>query len=171
MPETEPQPIHYSWLQRLALGLVLHIPLLLFVTLAPVAVYERVSTSAWRDVPGLDFAGGITYPLYTAFLISRLKSARAKFILLHLLLLLTLSWLAFTIGGRSNSVAVITMVVLPALVGAMAIPLAITASLRHKVQLAKTCLFSTLLSLPIGLALSVLALYGIGRSAMSGMRW
>lgn len=171
MPETMTPPIQHSWLQRFALGLVLHIPLLLFVTLVPVAVYERVSNSAWRNVPGLDFAGGITYPLYAAFLVSRLKSTRAKFILFHLLLLLTLSWMAFTIGGRSNSAAMIAMVILPALVGAMAIPLAITAYLRHKVQLAKTCLFSTLLSLPIGLALSVLALYGIGRSAMSGMRW
>jgi hypothetical protein len=96
---------------------------------------------------------------------------RAKFILFHLLLLLTLSWLGFTIGGKSNSAAVISMVVLPPLGGAMAIPLTTTAYIRHKVQLAKTCLFSTLLSLPIGLALSVLALYGIGRSAMSGMCW
>jgi hypothetical protein len=171
MSITENRTDKGSWGERFVAGFALHVMLLLVVTLVPVQIYEMVRTSAWHDVPGLDFAGGITYPLYIAYLISRLKSTRAKFILFHLLILLTLAWLGMGISIRSNSILMMVSLLLPSVIGAMPLPLAVIAYIRRNMHLVRTCLVSTLLSLPIGLALSMLVLYGMGRSSMSGMRW
>ena len=138
--------------------------LVLIVLLVPMAVYELVSQSRFRDVELLAFGDAVVYPAYIGLWIRKLRSARARFILYHLLLVLVTAFIALIAGGNQPTMA---RMVIPALVGAAALPVAAIAGLRGHRWLAITGLGSAAISLPVGAALS----WGIFvAAALSGMR-
>lgn len=112
--------------------------------------------------------GSLSYPVYFSYLATRLHSARISFILLHLIALLTISFFTLEASGSATPLIV---VLLPAILGLVTLPAAVVAKLRKRRPLAINCLLSSLVSGPLGLALSMLAIDGVGMSAMSGMRW
>ncbi|MFZ6654688.1 hypothetical protein [Undibacterium sp. TJN19] len=149
----------------------LHIFLILIVLILPPVVYDFVSSSSLSHlshVNGLDMTGGLAYPAYFSYWVTRLRSARARLILLHLIALLTISFFTLEASGRSTPLFVI---LLPAIVGLITLPIALLATSRGQKPLAVNCLLSSLVNGPLGLILSLLTIYGAGMGAMSGMRW
>ena len=153
---------------RIAGRIAIHVLIVFFVMLIPPLLYDAVSKSSYQGNEALLFAGGLTYPAYLAYWITRLKSGRAKFILLHLLAILTVMFLVLAGSGRTMPDA---LLFLPLILTLLPLAPALWAGLRHNQRLLKTSLLSVLASLPICLVLSALLLYGMGMSAMSGMRW
>ncbi|MES2040145.1 MAG: hypothetical protein V4495_20200 [Pseudomonadota bacterium] len=148
--------------------IALHVFLILLVLILPPLVYDYISHTSLSTVPGMLMLGALSYPAYFSYLVTRLHSARARLILLHLITLLTLSFFMLMASDRSTPLIV---VLLPAILGLVTLPAAVIATLSKQRPLAINCLWSSLVSGPIGLALSMLAIYGVGMSAMSGMRW
>jgi uncharacterized membrane protein len=146
----------------------LHVFIILVVLILPPVVYDFVSRSSFSYVHGLDMIGGLGYPAYFSYWVTRLRSPRARLILLHLIGLLTISFFALAAGGRSTPLIVI---LLPALLGLITLPVALIAKTRGQTALAVNCKLSSLVCGPLGLGLSMLAVYGAGMGAMSGMRW
>ena len=145
-------------------NLLLHATLVLIVLLVPVAVYELVSQSRFRNVELLAFGGAVTYPAYIGLWARKLRSERARFILFHLLLVLVTAFVALIVGGNQPSLA---RIMTPAAVGAATLPVASIAALRGNRWLAVTSLGSAAISLPVGAALSLVVFVG---TALSGMR-
>ncbi|MFZ6676907.1 hypothetical protein [Undibacterium sp. Tian12W] len=154
--------------KRIALRIALHLFLILLVLILPPLVYDYISHTKLSNVPGMLMLGGLSYPAYFSYLATRLRSARARLILLHLIALLTISFFMLDASGRATPLIVL---LLPAILGLITLPAALIARLRKQRALAITCLWSSLVSGPLGLILSMLAIYGAGMSAMSGMRW
>ena len=155
-------------IKRIALRIALHLFLILVVLILPPLVYDYISHTSLSTVPGMLMSGGLSYPVYFSYLVTRMHSVRARFILLHLIAMLTISFFTLEASDRSTPFIV---ALLPAILGQITLPMAAVARLRKQRPLAINCLLSTLVSGPIGLALSMLAIYGMGMSAMSGMRW
>ncbi|MBI1771511.1 MAG: hypothetical protein HYR68_03995 [Burkholderiales bacterium] len=153
-----------SFIKRIALHLFL-IPLVLIL---PPLAYDYISHTELSAVPGMLMLGSLSYPVYFSYLATRLHSARISFILLHLIALLTISFFTLEASGSATPLIV---VLLPAILGLVTLPAAVVAKLRKRRPLAINCLLSSLVSGPLGLALSMLAIDGVGMSAMSGMRW
>jgi|GEM_PF-2034857 len=148
--------------------IALHLFLILLVLILPPVVYDYISHTELSNVPGMLMLGGLSYPVYFSYLATRLHSARTRLILLHLIAMLTISFFMLVASGRTTPLIV---VLLPAILGLITLPAAAIAWLCKKIPLAINCVWSSLISGPIGLALSILAIYGAGMSAMSGMRW
>lgn len=148
--------------------ITLHLFLILLVLILPPLVYDYISHTSLSTVPGMLMLGAFSYPAYFSYLVTCLHSARARLILLHLITLLTISFFMLVTSGSSTPLIV---VLLPAILGLGTLPVAVIARLCKQKPLAINCLLSSLVSGPIGLALSMLAIYGMGMSAMSGMRW
>ncbi|MFZ6746384.1 hypothetical protein ACO0LC_24395 [Undibacterium sp. JH2W] len=148
--------------------IALHAFLISVVLILPPLVYDSLSHTRLGSVPGMLMLGGLSYPTYFSYLVTGLQSARARFIWLHLIALLTISFFALEASDRSTPLLV---ALLPAILGLITLPMAAIAKLRQQRPLATTCLFSSLVSGPTGLVLSLLAIYSMGMSAMSGMRW
>ncbi|BBB58283.1 hypothetical protein UNDKW_0010 [Undibacterium sp. KW1] len=154
--------------KRIALRIGLHLFLILLVLILPPLVYDYISHTNLSNVPGILMLGGLSYPAYFSYLATRLHSDRARLILLHLIAMLTISFFMLDASGRTTP---LIMLLLPAILGLIMLPAAAIARLRMQRALAINCLWSSLVSGPIGLILSMLAIYGAGMSAMSGMRW
>ncbi|MCO4862499.1 hypothetical protein MKD38_12505 [Cupriavidus sp. WGlv3] len=151
-------------MKSLLRNLLLHATLVLIVLLIPVAVYELVSQSRFRNVELLAFGGVVTYPAYIGLWIRKLRSERARFILLHLLLVLVSAFVALIVGGNQPSLA---RIVTPAAVAAATLPVAAIAALRGDRWLAVMSLGSAAISLPVGAILSWVIFVS---AALSGMR-
>lgn len=151
-------------MKSLLRSLSLHATLVVLVLLVPLAVYELVSQSRFRNVELLAFSGALAYPAYIGLWIRKMRSGRARFILYHLLLVLVTAFLALIAGGNQPS---LIRIVIPALVGAATLPVAAIAALRGNRWLAVTSLGSAALSLPVGAALSWAIFVG---AALSGVR-
>lgn len=148
--------------------ITLHVFLILLVLILPPLVYDYISHTTLSRIPGMLMVGGLSYPAYFSYLVMRLHSKRARFIWLHLIALLTISFFSLYASDRSTPLIV---ALLPAILGLITLPIAAVAKLLKQGPLAINCLLSSLVSGPIGLALSMLAIYGAAMSAMSGMRW
>ena len=147
---------------------MLHACILLFVVLLPPIVYDAVSSSRYQKIEWLHFSGGATYPLYAVCLISKLKSFRARFMLLHLTFVLIVAVVALSTGGRTPSMFV---AFLPAAGAALPLPGAVASWLQGRGRLAVTCLVSSLLALPVGVLLSLLIVYGVAMAGIGPMRY
>ncbi|MFZ6731257.1 hypothetical protein ACO0LG_04965 [Undibacterium sp. Ji42W] len=148
--------------------IALHLFLILLVMILPPLIYDYISHTDLSNVPGMLMIGGLSYPVYFSYLATRLHSARARLILLHLIAMLTISFFMLDASGRTTPLVVL---LLPAILGLIMLPAAAMARLRKQRELAINCLWSSLVSGPLGLILSILAIYSAGMSAMSGMRW
>lgn len=161
-------PSAKSRVYRLVANILLHALAVLVVVILPPFTYDAVVSSGLRDVPGMAFVGGVAYPVYAVYWINRLKSLRAKFVLIHLVLLLSASLSIFVVVDCSWS-ASLFLTPLPALVGAAPLVAGVTLLLGKKDRrFAITCLLSSLVFLPVGVFLSLLFLYGV---AMCGVGW
>jgi hypothetical protein len=138
-----------------------HSLILLLVTCLPPLIYEAVDRSRWRDIDGIAFAGGVTYPAYACYWILKIGNARARFILLYLLSLLTISCLATGLWPHNPPVPVL---VLPAIVGALPLFGALYLRAVGEQHAAKTCLLSAVVSLPVGVAFSTVIIFGAAMS-------
>lgn len=148
--------------------IALHLFLILMVLILPPLVYDYISHTDLSKLPGMLMLGGLSYPAYFSYLAIRQRSDRARLILLHLIAMLTISFFMLDASGRTTPLMVL---LLPAILGLITLPAAVIVWMRRQRALAINCLWSSLVSGPIGLFLSVLAIYGAGMSAMSGMRW
>ena len=145
-----------------------HIVVLLLVVIAPPLIYDAVSRSSYSEIAGLDMIGGLTYPAYILYWIMRIKNARARFIVCYPVILVTVSALTIAFGERSMPMVVVA---LPACLGILPLLMAVIAAIKRKAHFAVTCLWAALLALPMGLAMSLLLLYGLGMSAVGNMRY
>jgi hypothetical protein len=148
--------------------LLLHSCILFGVVILPVVVYEIDRISGHQGITGVEYAGGITYPLYTLYWISKLKSSRARFILTHLTILLTVAFAAQITSTRQTPVGWAT---LPTIVAAIPMLGMLMPWVRRVQGLAKTCLISTLIALPIGMGLSFFIVLGLAMSAIGPLRY
>ena len=145
--------------RALAIGAGKHALLLLVVTLLPVFIYEKIWSSPFNRFA---FLGGVTYPLYFAYVASAIRSQRIREFLHLLTIVLCALILAAAIPTRSNEwlvAATIAVGLSPFMLGAYARIKGDTARFR-------TCLFVGLLSLPLSLATAFLLLLGAGLSSM-----
>lgn len=137
---------------------LVHLLIIALVTTIPVAVF-----SAFESDPGVPeivrFGGGITYPLYIGYWISRIKFRRLRLILLNILTVLTL---AFFASGLPFGLGFF----LPAVAGFSPLLLAVGAHLRGSREMVASSLWSALLTIPLGAALSLALFVG---GAMSGL--
>ncbi|GAA5177190.1 hypothetical protein GCM10025771_13800 [Niveibacterium umoris] len=62
-------------------------------------------------------------------------------------------------------------IVLPAVVGAAPLGIAVYALLKERKTVAKALALSSIVSIPLGLACAYFVVVTVGLSAMSGMRW
>lgn len=146
-------------------AVVVHLIALPAVIVIPPLVYDAFYHSSWASVPGLPFIGGVTYPAYALYCISRLRRPRLRFILAYLVGLLTV---AFAVAFGTTRATPEAVFLLPTALGALPFPIALAAWLLRKRQLALNCLFCGLIGAPLGAWVTVMTLLG---SAMSGMRW
>lgn len=146
-------------------GVAVHVVLLPAVILIPVLVYDAFYHSSWAGVPGMPFIGGLTYPAYALFCLSRLKRPRLRFILAYHVALLTV---AFAVAFGTSRATPEMVFALPAAMGVLPFLLAAGAGILRQRSFALTSLICGLFSAPIGAGVSFMTLLG---SAMSGMRW
>lgn len=139
--------------------LLRHALLLLVVVLLPVIVYDM-------QIPHLEFAGAATYPLYAAYLISKIKRRRPRFLLFHLLTLL--APVAVLLATNTDS---IVLAALPTVIALLPLAAAMLYRRQGKREDAADCVFSSLIAIVPGLLLSGLAVLAIGMSGMPAMRY
>ena len=139
--------------------LLRHACILLGVVLLPVIVYDM-------QIPHLEFAGAVTYPLYAAYWIAKIKRRRLRFVLFHLFTMLVV-----TIPALSIKATPTLMAALPTFIALAPLPASLFYRSQGARERAANCVFSSLMTLPLGLLLSGFALYAIGMSsAMSAVR-
>ncbi|MBJ2157527.1 hypothetical protein [Variovorax sp. IB41] len=146
----------------------LHAFVALFVVLLPPIVYDAVVSSRLASIEWLQFSGGITYPLYAVYWIAKLRNPRARFMLLHLILILTLIFFA---AFASNRLTPMFVAFLPVVGAAAPLLYAVASWLRGNGRLAVTCLVSSLVALLIAAPSSVLLIYSAAISPVSNMRY
>ena len=152
---------------KLAAGIALHLLLILAVLLLPPLVYGHLARHLADDSPWL-FAGGLAYPLYVGWWITRIRHPRIRAILLHLLAFATLlSALVLVLDRRTVGLAPF----LPAVLLLPSLVLALIRALQHRADEARTHLYALLLLIPFALFLTALIFIGMAMTAMQGMRW
>jgi hypothetical protein len=157
---------------RASLGFGFHSLLILLVVAVPVVVYEQVSQIGMgrQGTTDLSLVGGVTYPLYAIYWISRLKSVGLKATLIHLITVLTATFLVGEMYTHPSDWSEVQAGV-PMLLSGAGLALALFARLGQRRTLAKALFISTLVTLPVAMGGSLLLLIGQGMSAMAGMRW
>jgi hypothetical protein len=167
MAVEENQNLRSLWRSRAA-TLVCHTCTLLVVVALPPIVFEIIGSTSLQNIRGSGFLGGITYPLYAAYWITKLKYPRAKFMLLHLVFVLTVAFATAVTGGRSTPLSVAWLPSIAAI-----LPLLGTAVSwsRGNRRLATTYALSSLAELPVGVLSSVVIIYGMAMSSVGGMRY
>jgi len=164
---SETESTRFRWRSFMA-TLALHALILLGVVILPVIVYNIVSASNLRRIQGLEFFGGATYVLYATYWIAKIRSFRAKFILLHRTALLATAITTATLFTRFTPAAAAA---LPTIVGALPALGILSSRFRRISGIAVTCFISILLALPLGVVLSFLIIYGSAMSSIGGMRY
>jgi hypothetical protein len=147
---------------------MLHACILLCVLLLPPVVYDAVRTSSYQGIEWLHFSGGATYPLYAIYWISKLKNFRAKFILLHLTVVLMI---AVTTAFASNRHTPMFVAFLPTAASALPLVGALVSWLHGNRKLAVTYLVGSLLALLIAIPASLLIIYGMAMSSIGPTRY
>ena len=152
---------------KLAGKIALHLLLVFAVLLIPPLVYDLVS----RRVDGESlwlYAGGLTYPLYLGWWITRIGHPRIRTILLHLLAFATLmSALVLALDRRTAGFAL----GMPAVSLLPCVSLMLVRAAQQRGDDARTHLYALLLLIPFALFLTGLIFLGMGLLAMQGMRW
>jgi len=145
-----------------------HACILLCVLLLPPIVYDAVRTSSYQDIEWLHFSGGATYPLYAIYWLSKLKNFRAKFILLHLTVVLIVAVVAAFASNRHTPMLV---AFLPTAAAALPLPAALASWLHYRRNRAVTYMVGSLLALLIAVPSSLLIIYGMAMSSIGPMRY
>ena len=151
-----------------AAAFMLHACILFCVVLLPPIVYDAVRTSAYQGIEWLHFSGGVTYPLYAIYWIAKLKNFRAKFILLHLTIVLMV---AVATAFASNRHTPLFVAFLPTAASALPLLGALASWLHGSRKLAVTYLVGSLLALLIAIPASLLIIYGMAMSSVGPMRY
>ncbi|MGO4700088.1 hypothetical protein [Dyella sp. 2RAB6] len=152
---------------KLAGKIALHLLSIFAVMLIPPLVYDQVAKHVHGDSPWL-YAGGLTYPLYLGWWITRIGHPRIRAILLHLLAFAgLLSALVLLLDRRWAGVAPF----LPAAAMLPCIALALLRAWQGRGEQARTHLYALLLLIPFALFLTALIVIGMSLTAMHGMRW
>ncbi|MHC6054164.1 hypothetical protein ACYT85_19990 [Ralstonia solanacearum] len=147
----------------------LHFVLICLVTLTPPLLYDRLAAAGVTD-PLLQFSGALTYPPYIGYWIARIKHARIRITLFHLLSFVAVAGCC-VVGLDSRGVNEIVPVLgvpialLPSLI------LAIAMLFRRQMAVARSHLYSFLLLLPLALLVEYGILQAIALSAMRGLRY
>lgn len=155
---------------KLAGKIALHLLLILAVMIVPPVVYDLVTRHVGGDSP-LVFAGGVTYPLYLGWWISRIGHPRLRAILLHLLtfatLMAALVLLLDSLGKRAITVGMFMPValLLPSFM------FMLVRAMQRRGYDARTHFYALLLLIPFALLLAWLLFYAVAMSSMQGMRW
>ncbi|MDQ0023796.1 uncharacterized membrane protein YhaH (DUF805 family) [Variovorax paradoxus] len=147
---------------------MLHACILLCVLLLPPIVYDAVRTSNYQGIEWLHFSGGATYPLYAIYWLSKLKNFRAKFMLLHLTVVLTI---AVATAFASNRHTPMFVAFLPTAAAALPLLAALVSWLHDRRKPAVTYMVGSLLALLIAVPSSLLIIYGIAMSSIGPMRY
>lgn len=146
----------------------LHLAIICVVLLAPPLIYDAISRTSLQKGNGFEFAGGLLYPAYFCYWLLQLRSTRAKCILGFTLGLLTVSAI---ILGTSDRATPLILLLFPAIIGAAPIALSVVAGIMRNKAMAITWLFTSLIALPLGVSISVLATYGAAMSSLGNMRY
>jgi hypothetical protein len=146
---------------------LLHLAIIGVVLMTPPLVYDAVSRFSWRTANGLAFSGGLVYPVYFGYWICQLKSVRAKCLWGYTLGLIAASMRVFGMSDRSTSFVVL---LIPAIIGAIPIALSIVTGIMRNRPMAIIWLFTTLIVLPLGVLISMLATYGAAVATLGNMR-
>jgi FtsH-binding integral membrane protein len=152
---------------RLAGKIALHVLLVFAVLLIPPLAYDQVARHVHGESPWL-FVGGLTYPLYLGWWITRIRHPRIRAILLHLLGFATLlSALVLLLNQHTASLAPFlpTAAMLPCLA------LVLLRAAQERDDDMRTHLYGLLLLIPFALFLTALIVIGMSLTAMQGMRW
>ncbi|KQU89029.1 hypothetical protein ASC78_22895 [Variovorax sp. Root318D1] len=147
---------------------MLHACILLCVVLLPPIVYDAVRTSSYQGIEWLHFSGGATYPLYAIYWISKLKNFRAKFILLHLTVVLMVALVTAFASNRSTPLFV---AFLPTAASALPLLAALVSWLHDRRKRAVTYMVGSLLALLLAVPCSFLIIYGMAMSSVGPMRY
>jgi hypothetical protein len=168
-PKTARRAGHLFWLRsRFLAAFTLHACVVLLVVLLPPIVYDAVSASSHAGIKWLQFSGAITFPLYAAYWIAKLRKPRTRFVLLHLILVLAL---IFFVALTSNRSTPMLLALLPVIGAAAPLLGTVVSWLRGNSRLAVTCLVSSMLALLIAASSSLLLIYGVAMSPASNMRY
>ena len=152
---------------KLAGKIALHLLLIFAVMLIPPLVYDLVSKQVSGDSPWL-YAGGLTYPLYLGWWITRISHPRIRAILLHLLAFATLmSALVLLLDKRAAGAAPF----LPAAALLPCLALLLLRGAQGRGENMRTHLYALLLLIPFALFLTGLIVLGMSMLGMQGMRW
>ncbi len=153
---------------KLAGKIALHLLLILAVTAIPPVVFDLISRHGGAGTPWV-FVGGITYPLYLGWWITRIGHARIRTILLHLLVFTTLMAVAILLLD-SRAAAGFTLFA-PAASLLPSVALMLIRAAQRRGDDARTHLYALLLLVPFALCLTLLIVYSLAMSSMQGMRW
>jgi len=141
------------------------LPLVLGAAVLPTVVYNSVEGSSFAAIPGLQFAGGLIYPIGAIWLISHIDIRRTRLALLYLLAVITL-------GAGALFVPLHLWLALATFVAALIpMPFAIVYACHRRWRDAILWLGVG----AIGIGIGVLVLYGtllaIGQQSWSGLRY
>lgn len=153
---------------RLAGKIALHLVLILAVMAAPPAIFDAISNHGGGD-SGWAFAGGLAYPLYLGWWVSRIGHPRIRVILLHLLVFATLVAAALLALDSRRAAGFVLFAPAASLLPSLVLML-VRAGQRRGHD-ARTHLYALILLVPFTLLLTLLVVYAMGMSAMQGMRW
>ncbi|MEO8730310.1 MAG: hypothetical protein ABI410_13235 [Rhodoferax sp.] len=154
----------------IAIKVLINLAIILLVLLIPPLVYDYlINTKFGHNYPMI---GGITYPLYISYLTLKLKNFRAKFIILHIIIVFISYILSIVfLDNIKNNYAQGLILPLTMLVVLYPLGMSYFFKKRGDILLSATCRISCLVALPFGIALTLLTLFSLSRSAMGGMRW
>ncbi|MDR0793116.1 MAG: hypothetical protein LBE82_07390 [Chitinophagaceae bacterium] len=150
-----------SWKKTLLIALLLLFP----VVIIPPAVYNYLSKANIHN-DSLLFSGGITYPLYTGFLISRIGKRGLRIVLWYLWTILCVIALAILLDS-SHIGGFLVLLWLPPIVPLWALTLTIALRLRKRADLSKAHLIAFLLLLPLLLVYGYFMLLGLASVGVS----
>jgi hypothetical protein len=152
---------------KLAGSIALHLLLILAVTMLPPLAYDRIAPHVAGNSPW-PFAGGLTYPLYLGWWVTRIGHPRVRAILLHLIVFATLmSALVLCLDRRTAGFAPFA----PAASLLPCLALLLLRLAQGRSREARTHLYALLLLIPFALFLAALIGLGMAMTAMQGMRW
>jgi hypothetical protein len=136
----------------------------------PLVVFDLAAPHVGDSSP-LTFVGGLTYPLYAGWWISRVRHPRLRAILLHLLAFATAMAALVLLLDALGKQGVVIALFMPATLLLPSLALLLVRAAQRRGYDARTHLYGLLLLLPFALLLTWLLLYAVGMSAMQGMRW
>jgi hypothetical protein len=152
---------------RLAGKIALHLLLIGIVVLVPPLLFDRLNQAGIHDSIWV-FSGGLTYPLYLGWWVSRIRQPIIRTILLHLIAFTTVaSALVMSLDKRTAGFAPFV----PAAALLPCLACAVVRGVQGRRSDIRAHLYALLLLLPFALGLTALILFGLAMTSMQGMRW